>query len=109
MPLPPEYVELLAAVVECLAGDARSSLRTDQEITNWLHHVAGEDVRRAVAGNEDTLMRRMARCVIENTHDPRLADWTPEQVAKWCNRARLWDVHAVLVAGRGGLQSLATG
>ncbi len=100
MPLPPEYVELLTNVVECLGADAQTPLRTADEVIEWLHNVAAADVRDAVTDHDGSpLMRRMAQCLLEKTHHPLLSDWTPEQIAEWCNRTNVRDVQAVF-AGR---------
>ncbi len=99
MPLPPEYVELLGSVVDCLGADTQTPLRTADQVIEWLHNVAAADVRDAVAGDGDVLMRKMVRSVLENTHHPLLSDWTPEQIAEWCNRTHRCDVQAVF-AGR---------
>jgi hypothetical protein len=96
---PPEYMELLGAVVRCLAGDPRAPLHTTDEVLAWLHGVTREAVERALTGDTHMLLARTARCLREKTHDPRLADLTPEQIAYWCQQARREDVRTVLVKG----------
>ncbi len=98
MPLPPEYIELLTAVVNCVAAaaDSQPSLHTANEITTWLHTVSPRDVHQTTNAGSDERMNRLVRCLIEQTHDARLADWTPEQIADWCHRTRPEDVQAVL-------------
>lgn len=100
MPLPPEYVEVLRAVVACLTGDAQTPLLTAEEVTAWLHTVAADEVRRAATsgadGADQSLLAKLVHCILANTHDPRLADWTPEMIADWCGRTHLSDIQAVL-------------
>ncbi len=96
MSLPQEYVELLTAVVNCVAADSQPPLRTAAEITAWLHDVTAHDVREALNGGSNERLKRGVRCVIEQTHDSRLQDWTPEEIADWCQRTRLEHVHAAL-------------
>jgi hypothetical protein len=92
----PEYVELLRHVVHCIISDEQPPLRTADEITAWLHGVTTGKVQAATDGGSSERMNRVVHCLIEQTHDPRLLDWTPEQLADWCRRTRLGDVRAVL-------------
>ncbi len=94
MPLPPEYVELLTAVVECLTSDAEPPLQTAKQITNWLHDVTEGDVREVLSSNRNGLLGNVVRCLLKKTHHPLLSDWTPEQIADWCNRTHLGDIQA---------------
>ncbi len=95
--LPPEYVELLSVVIECLATDQQTPLQSAEGITAWLHEVFPEAVERVVIGDGNHgLLARMVRCLLANTHDSRVADWTPAQIADWCHRTRLHDVQSVL-------------
>ncbi len=95
--LPVEYVELLAAVITCITTDQETPLRTAEGITAWLHEVFPQAVERVMIGDGNRgLLARMVQCLLANTHDSRLADWTPQQVADWCHRVRLHDVQAVL-------------
>ncbi len=97
MPLPPEYVELLTAVVDCLTADPQTPLHTAEDVDAWLHHLSVPDIRKALQGDsENPLLRGMVHCLIERTHHPLLTDWTPEQIADWCSRTRLGDIRAVL-------------
>lgn len=98
-PAPPEYIDLLASVIGCLAKDALTPLRTTDEITAWLHRVSTHAVERVLAGDADhdyMLLERFVRCLLAQTHDPRLADWTPAQISDWCQRTHRRDVQAVL-------------
>ncbi len=95
--LPAEYVELLAAVITCLVSYEETPLQAAQGITAWLHEVFPQAVERIVVGGGDhTLLASVVRCVLDNTHDSRLTDWTPDQIVDWCHRVRLHDVQAVL-------------
>ncbi len=96
MALPSEYVELLTAVVDCLASDAETPLRTAAEITEWLHGVSVRDVENALNHGSENLLKRMVRRLIENTHDSRLPDWTAEQIASWCHRTESEHLRLVL-------------
>ncbi len=95
--LPVEYIELLAAVINCLLMDEQTPLRTAEGITAWLHEVFPHAVERAmIAGNELGLLARVVECLLGNTHDSRIADWTPQQIADWCHRVRLREVQAIV-------------
>ncbi len=92
----PECLQVLAALIDCLASDPQTPLRTAEEITLWLHGVSPRAVEQALAaGSNHALMGRVVRCLPTN---PLLADWTPEEIADWCQRTRLQDVQAVLTA-----------
>ncbi len=98
--LPREYVQVLTALVHCLATDPHTPLRTADEITTWLHGVSPQAVEEAIAGfSNHAIITRAVQCLLENTRHPLLFDWTPEQIADWCQRTRLQDVQAVLTAG----------
>ncbi len=101
MPLPPEYVELLTAVVERFTSDGKSRHRTARKITDWLHDVTKDDVRDVLSGDKNALLGNIVHCLLEKTHHPLLSDWTPEQIADWCGRTHLGDVQAVIRARAG--------
>ncbi len=96
MTLPPEYVELLTAVVGCLAGDQQTPLRTADEIVAWMHAISADRIENALNHGSEDLLRRMVQRLIEETHDPRLSDWTPEQIASWCQRTEHEHLELVL-------------
>ncbi len=92
----PEYVELLKAVVDCLAGDSQAPLRTATEITTWMRNVSPDRVESALNHGHEALLGRLVRCIIVATHDPRLPDWTADQIADWCRRTQPEYIQAAL-------------
>ncbi len=102
MPPPPEYVEVLTAVVECLTSNAESPRRTAAQITNWLHDVTEDNVREVLAGNKNAPLGSVVRCLLKKTRHPQLSDWTPGQMADWCCRIHFGDVEAVMRARTAG-------
>jgi hypothetical protein len=77
--------------------DDEMPLQTAPRITAWLHQVFPQAVERVIAGRGNhSLLASVVQCLLQNTHDSRLTDWTPEQIADWCHRVRLHDVQAIL-------------
>ncbi len=96
MPANPEYVELLTAVIDCLAGDLQAPLRTAAEITKWMQSVSAQRVEKALDHGDEKLLGSIVRCIIVATHDSRLPDWTAQQIADWCRRTQPEYIQAAL-------------
>jgi hypothetical protein len=43
-----------------------------------------------------SMLRGVIDCILDKTHDPRVPDWTPAQMAFWFSRVQASDVEQVL-------------
>ncbi len=86
---PSEYVQLLTAVIKCLTGGRERIPATVEDLAAWMHGITKQEVENALSGDASSMaLKRLVKCLIENTHDRRLCDWTAEQIAFWCQNTR---------------------